>query len=65
MTPIDKSVYPTLDKFFDDLGQAYKKAVRAFAGPNYPIPVFEQEARLLLSRIDPVAHHYEVRANTT
>jgi 5-methyltetrahydropteroyltriglutamate--homocysteine methyltransferase len=30
-TPIDKSVYPTLDKFFADLGQAYKKAVRAFA----------------------------------
>src|SRR5271170_2589144 len=30
-TPIDKAVYPKLDKFFDDLGQAYKKAVRAFA----------------------------------
>ncbi len=30
-TPIDKSVYPKLDAFFDDLGQAYKKAVRAFA----------------------------------
>jgi 5-methyltetrahydropteroyltriglutamate--homocysteine methyltransferase len=30
-TPIDKTIYPTLDKFFDDLGQAYKKAVRAFA----------------------------------
>ena len=30
-TPIDKSVYPTLDGFFADLGQAYKKAVRAFA----------------------------------
>jgi methionine synthase II (cobalamin-independent) len=30
-TPIDKAVYPTLDKFFDDLGQAYKQAVRAFA----------------------------------
>jgi 5-methyltetrahydropteroyltriglutamate--homocysteine methyltransferase len=30
-TPIDKSVYPKLDVFFDDLGQAYKKAVRAFA----------------------------------
>jgi 5-methyltetrahydropteroyltriglutamate--homocysteine methyltransferase len=30
-TPIDKSVYPTLDKFFADLGEAYKKAVRAFA----------------------------------
>jgi len=30
-TPIDKSIYPTLDKMFDDLGQAYKKAVCAFA----------------------------------
>jgi 5-methyltetrahydropteroyltriglutamate--homocysteine methyltransferase len=30
-TPIDTSVYPKLDKFFDDLGHAYKKAVRAFA----------------------------------
>ncbi len=30
-TPIDKSIYPTLDKFFDELGAAYKKAVRAFA----------------------------------
>ena len=30
-TPIDRNVYPTLDQFFDDLGQAYKKAVRAFA----------------------------------
>ncbi len=36
-TPIDKSLYPTLDKFFDDLGQAYKKAVLAFydAGCRY------------------------------
>jgi 5-methyltetrahydropteroyltriglutamate--homocysteine methyltransferase len=30
-TPIDKTIYPTLDKFFADLGQAYRKAVRAFA----------------------------------
>jgi 5-methyltetrahydropteroyltriglutamate--homocysteine methyltransferase len=30
-TPIDKSVYPKLDTFFDDLGQVYRKAVRAFA----------------------------------
>jgi 5-methyltetrahydropteroyltriglutamate--homocysteine methyltransferase len=30
-TPIDKAVYPKLDKFFDDLGAAYRKAVRAFA----------------------------------
>jgi 5-methyltetrahydropteroyltriglutamate--homocysteine methyltransferase len=36
-TPIDQTLYPTLDKFFDDLGQAYKKAVRAFydAGCRY------------------------------
>ncbi len=30
-TPIDAKVYPTRDKFFDDLGQAYRRAVRAFA----------------------------------
>jgi 5-methyltetrahydropteroyltriglutamate--homocysteine methyltransferase len=30
-TPIDKAVYPELDTFFADLGQAYRKAVRAFA----------------------------------
>jgi methionine synthase II (cobalamin-independent) len=30
-TPINKDIYPTLDKFFADLGQAYKKAVREFA----------------------------------
>ena len=36
-TPIDKSIYPTLDAFFADLGQAYRKAVRAFydAGCRY------------------------------
>jgi methionine synthase II (cobalamin-independent) len=30
-TPIDSTVYPKRDAFFDDLGQAYRKAVRAFA----------------------------------
>jgi 5-methyltetrahydropteroyltriglutamate--homocysteine methyltransferase len=30
-TPIDKSVYPNPDRFFADLGLAYRKAVRAFA----------------------------------
>ncbi len=30
-TPIDRNVYPKMDAFFEDLGQAYKKAVRAFA----------------------------------
>ena len=31
LTPIDKTVYPSMDRFWDDLGQAYKKAVRGFA----------------------------------
>jgi 5-methyltetrahydropteroyltriglutamate--homocysteine methyltransferase len=31
LPPIDRKVYPDLDVFFDDLGQAYRKAVRAFA----------------------------------
>jgi len=36
-TPVDKSIYPKKEKMFDDLGQAYKKAVRAFydAGCRY------------------------------
>jgi hypothetical protein len=42
--------------FFDSL-----EAVKRFAGPEYSIPVFEPEARKLLSRIEPVARHYEVR----
>lgn len=45
--------------FFDSL-----EAVRRFAGPEYNIPVFEPEARKLLSRIEPVARHYDVRATT-
>ena len=31
LTPINKAIYPNLDTFFADLGQAYRKAVRAFA----------------------------------
>ena len=30
-TPIDKASYPDLEGFFHDVGQAYRKAVRAFA----------------------------------
>lgn len=30
-TPIDKAAYPSMDAFWDDLGIAYKKAVRGFA----------------------------------
>ena len=39
-------------------------AVRAFAGPNYETAVFEPEAKLLLSRFDTVAKHYEVLVDT-
>src|SRR5215467_444101 len=45
--------------FFDSLS-----AVEGFAGANYTIPVFEPEAKALLSRVEQVATHYEVRANT-
>src|SRR4051794_26001813 len=31
MTPINKQAYPEMDRFWDDLGQAYRKAVHAFA----------------------------------
>lgn len=40
------------------------ESVRLFAGADYSTPVFEPEARLLLSRVEPIARHYEVRANT-
>ncbi len=37
------------------------EAVNAFAGPDYETPVFEPEARRLLSRYEPKALHYDVR----
>jgi heme-degrading monooxygenase HmoA len=40
------------------------EAVKRFAGPDYPIAVFEPEAEKLLSRIELVAVHYEVRVAT-
>lgn len=40
------------------------EAVRRFAGPNYSVPVFEPEARQLLSKVEPLAMHYEVRVDT-
>ena len=36
-------------------------AVREFAGTGYQVPVFEPEAKALLSRFEPVANHYDVR----
>jgi hypothetical protein len=41
------------------------EAVRAFAGPDYATAVFEPEARALLSRVEPIANHYEVSEDTT
>lgn len=43
--------------FFESLD-----AVKAFAGPDYTVAVFEPEAIRLLSRREPLAVHYEVRA---
>ena len=43
--------------FFESL-----EAVKRFAGEEYDVPVFEPEARRLLSKVEPVARHYEVRA---
>lgn len=39
-------------------------AVKRFAGEDYTVPVFEPEAKKLLSKIEPVARHYEVRGST-
>jgi hypothetical protein len=39
-------------------------AVKRLAGVDYNVPVFEPEAKRLLSRIEPVAMHYEVRVST-
>jgi heme-degrading monooxygenase HmoA len=58
-THADEEVEFVVVNFFDSL-----EAVRRFAGPNYSTPVFEPEARSLLSRIETVAVHYEVRVDT-
>ena len=38
------------------------EVVRKFAGPDSSVPVFEPEAKALLSRVEPIANHYEVRS---
>jgi len=42
--------------FFDSI-----EAVKRFAGENYETPVFEPEARRLLSRVECFDTHYDVR----
>jgi heme-degrading monooxygenase HmoA len=39
-------------------------AVRRFAGADYATPVFEPQAKKLLSRFEPIAMHYAVKAST-
>ena len=36
-------------------------AVKKFAGADYEVPVFEPEARRLLSKVEPIARHYDVK----
>jgi len=40
------------------------EAVQAFAGPDYTVAKFEPEARQLLAKVEPFAHHYEICAST-
>ena len=37
------------------------EAVKRFAGPDFAVAEFEPEARRLLSTVEPLAAHYEVR----
>jgi heme-degrading monooxygenase HmoA len=41
------------------------EAVRQFAGPDFAVAVFEPKARKLLSKVEPLATHYEVRLRST
>jgi heme-degrading monooxygenase HmoA len=43
--------------FFENM-----EAVKKFSGPSYEIPVFEPEARRLLSKVEPIVYHYEVKS---
>ena len=53
----DEEVEFAVLNLFDSLD-----AVRTFAGPDFAVPVFEPEARQLLSKVETIARHYEVKA---
>ncbi len=38
-----------------------RRLAEAFAGPDYTVPVFEPEARVLLSKVEPIVRHYDVK----
>ena len=50
----DETEFVTMNLF------ASLDAVKAFAGAEYEVPVFEPAARRLLSRVEPIARHYDV-----
>ncbi|MGA2083529.1 MAG: antibiotic biosynthesis monooxygenase [Holophaga sp.] len=56
----DKESEFVVINLFDSL-----ESVRAFAGDHYQVAVFEPEAKVLLSRVEPEAMHYDIRADTT
>jgi heme-degrading monooxygenase HmoA len=58
MNGVDETEFVVVN-LFDSL-----EAVERFAGPEYHVPVFEPEARHLLSKVEPAARHYDVRACT-
>jgi heme-degrading monooxygenase HmoA len=51
----DETEFVTVNLF------ASLEAVQAFAGADYEVPVFEPEARRLLSNVEPIARHYDVK----
>ena len=51
----EESEFVTMN-LFESIG-----AVKKFAGSGYDVPVFEPEARRLLSKVEPIAHHYDVK----
>ena len=52
----DDEIEYVVINFFDSLD-----AVRAFAGEDYDTAIFEPEAKILLSRFETKATHYDVR----
>ena len=40
------------------------EAVKRFAGPDYTVPVFEPEAKKLLSRVETFATHYGIKRDS-
>ncbi len=55
---VDESEFVVMN-FFESI-----EAVKRFAGLDYEVPVFEPEAKTLLSRVEQKVNHYQVRRDT-